>query len=91
MGPPSKAGTCWTEAATNVPTSSTIRTEILIACFIGFVSYFRVESPWKETLSRSRIIGHMSSCVCNNFHTKCDSLAPTSRNSSSYQKIPLPL
>ena len=34
-GPPSAAGTCWTAAATNVPTSPTIRIEILIARFMG--------------------------------------------------------
>jgi hypothetical protein len=35
-GPPSEAGTCWTAAAMNVPTSPTIRTEILIARFMGY-------------------------------------------------------
>jgi hypothetical protein len=34
-GPPSRAGTCWTAAATNVPTSPTIRIEILNARFMG--------------------------------------------------------
>ena len=34
-GPPSAAGTGWTEAAMNVPTKPTIRIEILIARFMG--------------------------------------------------------
>jgi hypothetical protein len=34
-GPPSWAGTCWTEAAINVPTSPTVRIAILIARFMG--------------------------------------------------------
>ena len=34
-GPPSAAGTCWTAAAMNVPTSPTIRIEILIVRFMG--------------------------------------------------------
>jgi len=34
-GPPSAAGTCWTAAAMNVPTSPIIRMEILIVRFMG--------------------------------------------------------
>jgi hypothetical protein len=37
IGPPSEAGTCWTEAAINVPTSPVIRIAILIARFMGFL------------------------------------------------------
>jgi len=32
-GPPSMAGTCWTDAATNVPTIPTVRIAILTARF----------------------------------------------------------
>ena len=35
-GPPSAAGTCWTAAAMNVPTSPTIRKAILIVRFMGW-------------------------------------------------------
>jgi hypothetical protein len=35
IGPPSGAGTCGTAAAIYVPTSPSIRTEILIASFMG--------------------------------------------------------
>ena len=34
-GPPSVAGTFWTAAAMNVPTSPTIRSIVLIALFMG--------------------------------------------------------
>jgi hypothetical protein len=34
-GPPSEAGTFWTVAAKNVPTSPTIRTAVLIVRFMG--------------------------------------------------------
>jgi hypothetical protein len=51
----------------NVPTSPAIRMNILTARFMGS-SPIRVEYSRKETFSRSRIIGHVSSQVCKIFH-----------------------
>jgi len=45
IGPPSRAGTFWTKAVTNVPTNPTIRIEILTARFMGSLSYSRWGVP----------------------------------------------
>jgi hypothetical protein len=60
-GPPSRAGTCWTAAARNVPTSPTIRIEILIVRFMGSspprrispVGNFSADRHYKTPVKRS--------------------------------------
>ena len=52
----------------NVPTSPTIRIEILNARFMCSSPKNRVELNFFGTLSRKRIIGHVSTSVCNSFH-----------------------
>ena len=73
-GPPSAAGTCWTAAAMNVPTSPTIRIEILNARFMCSSPKEPRRVEFLGTLSRKRIIGHVSTSMCNSFHS---ALPPT--------------
>lgn len=51
-GPPSEAGTFWTVAARNVPTTPTIRTAVLIVRFMGSSpdprAQFPREEPWRR-------------------------------------------
>src|SRR6202044_1875856 len=61
IGPPSGAVTCGTAAATYVPTSPSIRIEILTACFMGSL-LLRHRCPKNRAIvAWRRIIRHESS------------------------------
>jgi hypothetical protein len=82
MGPPSAAGTGWTAAATNVPTSPTIRIDILIARFMGS-SPIRVEFSRRKAFSRTGIIGHVSRPCARIFILLPKLHLPASRDASA--------
>jgi len=54
-GPPSVAGTCWTVAAMNVPTTPTIRSIVLIALFMGSSPITAVEIRREELPSGAEL------------------------------------
>jgi hypothetical protein len=61
IGPPSGAGTCGTAAAIYVPTSPSIRTEILIASFMGLLLSRQTCPKNRALLAWRGIIRHESS------------------------------
>jgi hypothetical protein len=71
IGPPSAAGTCWTAAATNVPTSPIVRTAILIARFMGSFSLICDKCSVQKHLRGCGIIRHVSTGYAKSFTLPC--------------------